>query len=367
MSSHDAIPLALDAEETSPARQCRFCLECDEDPSDPLIAPCRCKGTSKWVHRSCLNQWRASNTRPTAFTHCTECQFEYHLEVQALHDDSDAARRRRKFRLLIARDFAMVFFAVQVCIVLLSCVVYAVDDASKIRIENDDGSESWEPPIRYFLFSDAYFGESTKTVYYICGFTLFLALIGFVGCCAKACGSGDPDEWTDFVCTPCFCSSRRRRRRHHRSTYYGDRVVFVHDDCCFWCCYDCCSGPSSSSRRHEDCDGCCSSSSSDGCNNSCSDSDGGPGALLIIVVVLVLFFAVVGVVYGLVMASAVAQRVTQRHMYVLQRRVLAKDYKVKDLSESYPLLTAEEIEIDDDALPTAPDFPKDELIALKII
>ncbi|MBA0635312.1 hypothetical protein Godav_026117, partial [Gossypium davidsonii] len=36
--------------------QCRICLETD---GRDFIAPCKCKGTSKYVHRECLDHWRA--------------------------------------------------------------------------------------------------------------------------------------------------------------------------------------------------------------------------------------------------------------------------------------------------------------------
>ncbi|KAG8088811.1 hypothetical protein GUJ93_ZPchr0011g28597 [Zizania palustris] len=35
--------------------QCRICLEAD---GRDFIAPCKCKGTSKYVHRDCLDHWR---------------------------------------------------------------------------------------------------------------------------------------------------------------------------------------------------------------------------------------------------------------------------------------------------------------------
>jgi len=37
--------------------QCRICLD---NEGDDLIAPCRCKGTQKYVHRSCLDNWRST-------------------------------------------------------------------------------------------------------------------------------------------------------------------------------------------------------------------------------------------------------------------------------------------------------------------
>uniref|UniRef100_A0A0D3F0A1 RING-CH-type domain-containing protein n=1 Tax=Oryza barthii TaxID=65489 RepID=A0A0D3F0A1_9ORYZ len=37
--------------------QCRICLD---NEGDDLIAPCHCKGTQKYVHRSCLDNWRST-------------------------------------------------------------------------------------------------------------------------------------------------------------------------------------------------------------------------------------------------------------------------------------------------------------------
>jgi hypothetical protein len=37
--------------------QCRICL--DSEGEDELISPCLCRGTQKFVHRSCLDNWRA--------------------------------------------------------------------------------------------------------------------------------------------------------------------------------------------------------------------------------------------------------------------------------------------------------------------
>lgn len=58
-------------------KQCRICLETD-DVND-MIAPCLCSGTSKYVHRMCLNQWRSMNTSNINFTQCAECNFTYRI------------------------------------------------------------------------------------------------------------------------------------------------------------------------------------------------------------------------------------------------------------------------------------------------
>lgn len=38
---------------------CRICH--DTDPEEPLITPCRCKGTISMVHRTCLERWLAAS------------------------------------------------------------------------------------------------------------------------------------------------------------------------------------------------------------------------------------------------------------------------------------------------------------------
>ncbi|CAG8817070.1 8701_t:CDS:2, partial [Gigaspora rosea] len=57
---------------------CRICLSKDDPKS--LIAPCKCKGSVKYVHSSCLTQWRNRllKIRTSKNTdRCTSCKFEY--------------------------------------------------------------------------------------------------------------------------------------------------------------------------------------------------------------------------------------------------------------------------------------------------
>uniref|UniRef100_A0A2P2KMM1 RING-CH-type domain-containing protein n=1 Tax=Rhizophora mucronata TaxID=61149 RepID=A0A2P2KMM1_RHIMU len=37
--------------------QCRICLD---SGGEDIIAPCQCRGTQKYVHRSCLDNWRST-------------------------------------------------------------------------------------------------------------------------------------------------------------------------------------------------------------------------------------------------------------------------------------------------------------------
>ena len=38
----------------------RICFEPHDEPSDPLISPCKCSGSSSFIHRHCLRKWRES-------------------------------------------------------------------------------------------------------------------------------------------------------------------------------------------------------------------------------------------------------------------------------------------------------------------
>eukprot|EP00928_Gymnodinium_smaydae_P091157 TRINITY_DN74858_c0_g1_i1.p1 TRINITY_DN74858_c0_g1~~TRINITY_DN74858_c0_g1_i1.p1 ORF type:complete len:312 (+),score=45.66 TRINITY_DN74858_c0_g1_i1:40-975(+) len=67
-------------------RICRVCheTECDSDLG-PLITPCRCAGSMRWVHQQCLHQWRVNRLGLLALqSRCEICGFNYRYEsVQA--------------------------------------------------------------------------------------------------------------------------------------------------------------------------------------------------------------------------------------------------------------------------------------------
>ena len=41
----------------SPKKSCRICYENHNLSKNPLLYPCKCKGTIKWVHHECLIKW----------------------------------------------------------------------------------------------------------------------------------------------------------------------------------------------------------------------------------------------------------------------------------------------------------------------
>lgn len=97
--------------------QCRICLD---NEGDDLIAPCHCKGTQKYVHRSCLDNWR-STKEGFAFAHCTECRAKFILRANV---PPDRWWLRLKFQFLVARDHAFIFLIVQLIVAFLGILVY---------------------------------------------------------------------------------------------------------------------------------------------------------------------------------------------------------------------------------------------------
>jgi len=57
-------------------KECRICFDEGTD-DDPLISPCKCKGTSAYIHKSCLSTWRNFNRDREAWTICMECHTGY--------------------------------------------------------------------------------------------------------------------------------------------------------------------------------------------------------------------------------------------------------------------------------------------------
>eukprot|EP00262_Sarcandra_glabra_P019355 TRINITY_DN727_c0_g1_i2.p1 TRINITY_DN727_c0_g1~~TRINITY_DN727_c0_g1_i2.p1 ORF type:complete len:259 (-),score=37.06 TRINITY_DN727_c0_g1_i2:635-1411(-) len=118
----DDARLSLDADEhcilvNVDQPQCRICLD---NEGEDLIAPCHCKGTQKYVHRSCLDNWRLSK-EGYAFAHCTECRAVFILRANV---PPDRWWLRLKFQLLVVRDHAFIFVIVQLVVAILGMLVY---------------------------------------------------------------------------------------------------------------------------------------------------------------------------------------------------------------------------------------------------
>lgn len=68
----------------NPARSCRICME-HESPSLPLIHPCKCSGSIKYIHEECLKTWLVSHYEDLAEAACELCKTSLSMEFRMRH------------------------------------------------------------------------------------------------------------------------------------------------------------------------------------------------------------------------------------------------------------------------------------------
>ncbi|CAO2203991.1 unnamed protein product [Urochloa humidicola] len=178
--------------EASPAASCCICLSSD---GNGLISPCMCKGTQQFVHRACLDHWRAVK-EGTAFSHCTTCKAQFHLRVEFLEDDMC---RRMKFQLFVARDVLLVFLAIQAAIATIAGVAYLLDRHGKFRNSFAHGG-------------DHILSMNPVLFYYCVGVVVLFALIGLCGLLLHCLSSDYPADppclaGCPYECLDCFTPS----------------------------------------------------------------------------------------------------------------------------------------------------------------
>ncbi len=57
---------------------CRFCWETSNTKKNPLIEPCECSGSIRFIHERCLNRWRYMDPGKNA-EKCLLCLSPYNL------------------------------------------------------------------------------------------------------------------------------------------------------------------------------------------------------------------------------------------------------------------------------------------------
>jgi hypothetical protein len=170
------VPVTLPLPEET-EKLCRICH--GDDHVHDMIAPCRCSGSVKYVHRSCLDTWRAKGLAHDSFLRCPTCKQCYVLEKQ-----NSEARAKSLYRRRVFRDISLLFFAltsmVCVCIGIMSFC-------------------NWF----YLSFDPAYI---TALVDIACGIGLFFAIAGLIGLCIgmiSCCRRINPPAHPyNFDCSP---------------------------------------------------------------------------------------------------------------------------------------------------------------------
>ncbi|ELR17039.1 zinc finger, C3HC4 type (RING finger) domain containing protein [Acanthamoeba castellanii str. Neff] len=284
--------------------ECRFCHEGEgvgghDLAPDHLIGPCQCRGSVMWVHRGCLDRWRAVSTNSTSFSRCDLCHADYQMDYRA---EGASVCEGLKVASWITLDFTLFILAVNAAAALCSLLVWAVDrDRQRDRIFSEAMHVSVPPAL---------------VVDWLFGWLAFFFVLGVLGlcyaigrwCCGVSCDAG----------TCCYGPSY--------SPYYG------HGDCYFyWCFVPDFSCHSTAHHHSSDCGSC---GSCGGCGNCNMDCKGDGEALLIILAVVVILLILLGFFIGIGLAIMVGVKMVKRRMDVIHNKYKAGQWVVLDLTAS---------------------------------
>eukprot|EP01087_Luapelamoeba_hula_P023266 TRINITY_DN851_c1_g1_i1.p1 TRINITY_DN851_c1_g1~~TRINITY_DN851_c1_g1_i1.p1 ORF type:complete len:362 (-),score=15.86 TRINITY_DN851_c1_g1_i1:34-1119(-) len=292
------------------AEQDMECRNCHEPGGDDLIAPCPCTGSVKWVHRSCLDEWRAVSPNPLSFDHCDICRTPYEMEFVG---EKEAGCPRLLFAFLLTRDFLIFALIVNAVATLCSVLVWAGDSHRQ----------------RDLLFDKIHWsGAPHLLIDWFYGWVAFFFVIGLMGIIF---GLGT-------MCGLCCCSSSSRKSPTYDTYYYGSGWYF-----CFWpspyydygdygahahsCCGACYCGDGSC------CGDCSCGHCSGGCGHcNCGGMDG--SGLLLVLLVVVILIVCIGFIVGMVFMVMYGIKVVKAHIHILEYRFKAGQWRVKDLSHT---------------------------------
>ncbi|CAN6728505.1 unnamed protein product [Malus baccata var. baccata] len=292
MADHsDASPLMPPKQITEPSEidleagpgeqiQCRICLESD---GRDFIAPCKCKGTSKYVHRECLDHWRAVKV-------IASLAYLVYL-IDAL----------QQFWLRLAWGFDSELSFYYICGKVSS---YNVNAYAR-QINSDK------------CYSELY---------------CFSLCLGCLAASLHVTTVGCATIWLSHVVNYAFVAVNLGISLHleifdpvvfERCNLILNNLCSVCADChlpgtlCMWT--DCTT-----------CWGSCASMAGEcGCLGGAGEA--GLPILFIMALIVLGLFTVIGIFYSVLVATMVGQRIWQRHYHILAKRMLTKEYVVEDV------------------------------------
>lgn len=286
---------------------CRICLE--EGVRRDFIAPCRCSGTSKWVHRKCLDRWR-SIKEDTAFLQCMECHAMY--ETVCISSDNDPLEhrcyRRITFCGLVARDFVLLLAVLVLLIMVVGLLVYLFDLGLH----------------RYFI-STLQMKQYPILCYAGISLAAILASVGLYFSCIYMQVCSSPSFHNTSMGGSCQCC---------------DDVMFIPyyvtpdlqpSCCCLECGHCSCCEVCGNATSVGSAEGASSATSTCSCCE-CAGAEAGHEVLVVLLALFVIL-AAVGLVVAVFVGAVMLQSIISKHLHVLGKWAMTKEHIVKDLAE----------------------------------
>lgn len=156
--------------------ECRICLE--DDFIENMISPCYCRGTNKYVHRKCLNQWRSLSENKDNLDKCPSCKFNYVLENDYNNNITIKPNLFYYISQVLSKNILILLFLNSLFVFVIGMILYYINSGKYYFIghyEDDINFDSFNilqlaiifVTLLYFiLFGYSYYKSSNKKLLY---------------------------------------------------------------------------------------------------------------------------------------------------------------------------------------------------------
>lgn len=81
-------------------KTCRICYEV-ETLENPIITPCECNGSMKYIHEQCLKTWILSQTKDPKVFSCDICKYSMKMEIRLVTTFSKKNIKKEIFKMIL--------------------------------------------------------------------------------------------------------------------------------------------------------------------------------------------------------------------------------------------------------------------------
>ena len=134
--------------------ECRFCFD-GPDSNNPLVNPCKCIGSMKYVHVQCIKKWRLNTTNPEWHYKCQLCLSEF--EVFLRWQKEDLPRAVPFLHILTQRPIAVTSTLIYLHVTILSFLPILNPQPKTLEIQ--------EIKTPYLTLQDLYFTNISYLLY----------------------------------------------------------------------------------------------------------------------------------------------------------------------------------------------------------
>ena len=116
-------------------KTCRICYEI-ETLENPIITPCECNGSMKYIHEQCLKTWILSQTKDPKLFSCDICKYSIKMEIELETSFSKKNVRKEIFKMILLPCVICIVSSIiaYICFTLFSKSSNSVTTSGKIYL-----------------------------------------------------------------------------------------------------------------------------------------------------------------------------------------------------------------------------------------